>query len=215
MESPAVLTLLRILGGAGVIALSFSTTLGILTYLDDQKAVHGKPLGARLTAVNTGAKRDDLGWPGCTLRVIIPAAAVTATGKGISVMFGAGPSRGLHIADSLIGYSASEGPPYAFEKPATKLSFDGKPGALIARSSTKSSDNAAEFKLSKDKDLVIAFYVNDNLNDDPVAKEPLPGWRTFYKCNHDTDTVRAIGYEERSGKFVSHGILSIDVLDSS
>src|SRR5437879_4854318 len=50
--------------------------------------------------VDTGADKDDLGWPNCTMRVFIPGSAISHGGGGVSVKFGAGPSRGLHIAEA-------------------------------------------------------------------------------------------------------------------
>ncbi|WP_271586829.1 hypothetical protein [Bradyrhizobium sp. CCBAU 53415] len=205
---------LRVLGGAGVLVVSFSTTLWILLYLDKQK-LDSSGSWKRLTVVDTGATKDDLGWPGCTLRVVIPATAVTGSGEGIAVKFGAGPVRGLHITESFIGQSAPEGPPYAFDKPPVRLTFEGKQSTLIPKRSSAVSDDSPEFRLAKGRSLVIAFYVKDTSNDDPIAKQPTPGWRTFYKCRRDTDTVQATGYEERSEKFVSHGVLSVDVIRSN
>jgi hypothetical protein len=202
---------LRVLGGFAVVALSFWLTLVLLDYRDHESDSTSLPTGPKITAVDTRASKADLGWPGCTLRVVIPHTAVIATGRGVSVKFGAGASRGLNIVEAFIGYSSREGPPYAFDGPPAQLYFDAKADVSIAKAASRSSDDVRNFKLVKERNIVVAFYVSDKLNDDPVAKEPTSGWHTFFKCSQDTNTVRAINYQDRSGKFVSHGIMGIDI----
>ena len=82
---------------------------------------------------------------------------------------------------------------------------------MIAKSGRIVSDEVPEFQLRSDLDLLISFHINSPQNDDPIAKNPTAGWRTYYKAKDDAGTVAAIDYTDRSSSYVSHGITEIRV----
>lgn len=164
-----------------------------------------------LVVLTTGADQSDLGWPGCTMRVVIPASFITATGSGVAVKFGAGKSRGLHIAEAFIGHARVL--PFNFENAPTVLKFKGSLEAQINKNSSTTTHLLRNFVVKQGKNLIVAFFMDDESNDEPVAKLPTAGWRSFYKCGgeRDTDALRAVGYDERTSKFVSHGVLELGI----
>lgn len=181
-----------------VLNVSFFGTLQLLRHFD----------GA---VIDTGADADDLGWPGATLRVIIPASVIAVSGSGIRVTFGAGSSRGLRISGAFVGEVASGGVPYNFANAPHRLTFAGSRSVLIEKRGAITSDEV-KMPIQADRPLMISMFLDDKNNDDPVAKRPAPGWHTYFKFSDEAGlTNGASGYEDRSSKFVSHGIRTLSI----
>jgi hypothetical protein len=196
-------TAIRILGGAGVVLASFWVTLELLDYF-------GQPFEpGEIISISTDATGHDPGWPGCTMRVIVPSSIITTSGIGIAVRFGAGPAKGLRINDVYIGYQASTGNPYEFEAAPTRLYFAGVPYLDIDKNSSGVSDMQS-FGVQVGRNILISYFIDDKTKDDPVAKPPAPGWKTFYKCVREPPMLKAGGYEDRTA-FVSHGVAELRI----
>ncbi|HXM34147.1 MAG TPA: hypothetical protein VN920_03095 [Pyrinomonadaceae bacterium] len=189
---------------------SFYLTLNVLDYYGTLHVT-----GDEIAILATGANQEDVGWPGgCTMRDIFPSSFVTATGRGIAVKFGAGKVRGLHIAQAFIGNSSSV-VPLNYEDYPIALKFNGSAGINIAIGSSATSDILKDFVVQQGTGLIVSFFINDDnkTSDGPIAKPATPGWRSFYKCGGtpDPDTLMTAGFEDRSSKFVSHGVLELRI----
>jgi len=217
-------TTLQVLGAVVILLVSFLSTLKLLDYRDgvelsgSQRSVGIQNRDPGLV-VNTGADKDDLGWPNCTMRVLIPASAVMAGGTGVTVKFSAGSSRGLHIVEAFIGNPLL--PNRAnFETLPRRLLFNGAREVTIAPGGSVENDELNDFDVERGKALLVSYYV-DAKGDDPVAKAPALGWFSFFKCNSkcrlecalesEAAEVQVSGYENRGARFVSHGVSEIRV----
>jgi hypothetical protein len=213
----------RLVLGAAVLVGSFASSLWLIdnwrqlaTASSDapQDANHG-------FIVDTGADKDDLGWPNCTMRVFIPGSAISGGGRGVSVKFGAGPSRGLHVVEAFIG-SAQQGSRLNsnFESSPKQLLFGGAKSVQIPPRTSRASDWLEDFIVEGGKPILISFYLDDK-GDDPVAKPAVSGWSSHFKCDgkcvsqcaseSEAGEIQVANFEDRSSKFVSHGVAEIRV----
>jgi hypothetical protein len=200
----------------GVAALVAAFLLGLYLFGRDEGIDPAASNSEPGLVVTTGADKDDLGWPNCTMRVVIPGSAVLHGGAGISVKFGAGPSRKLHIVEAFIGEALQPAAlKYNFEDTPKQLSFGGAKSVEIAPGGSLVSDQIGDLSLSRGSPVLVSYYL-DGKGDDPVAKSPTLGWYSYYKCNFNcveycelqslAGEARVFDFEDRSAKFVSHGV---------
>jgi hypothetical protein len=192
-------------GAIAIFLLSFWATL---RFIDSKGA--GQQNATQTLAVESKGGRSDPGWPKFTMRILIPASAVKATGRGVSVKFAAGKAAGFTIGKAYIGHGAASDAPYQFEGTPVQLRFKGAAGVHMAPGESVVSDEAG-FTIAKGKNLIVSYYVDDATNADPVASPPAPGWATYYKQGDDAALVSPTGYSSPRVSAVSHGVLEISV----
>jgi hypothetical protein len=207
----------RLVLGAVVLVGSFASSLWLI---DNWQRLATASSDAPQTVdpelvVATGADKDDLGWPNCTMRVLIPGSAIRSGGGGVSVKFGAGPSRSFYMAEAFIGHAK---PNSSFESSPKPLLFGGAKSAQIPSNASLVSDELNDFRIERGKPILISYYL-DNKGDDPVAKLPVSGWHSYFKCNgkcvsrceSEAGEIQVSNFEDRGSKFVSHGVAEIRV----
>lgn len=156
------------------------------------------------------------GWTNVTLRTIISASQISASGNRVSVRF-AGDGAGLFVlAKAYIGHVAPGGEPYDTDF-MTQLTFNsGSVGFSITNAQTIDSDYVS-FALDKSRDLVISYYLPSpgSTEDDFGTALGLVGWSMWAITGDDAATANTSGYNDYTLSYgCTAGITQISVESS-
>jgi hypothetical protein len=121
-----------------------------------------------------------------SVRVKIPASAISASGSAVRVTLsaGGGALEGFNFDKAYIGHSASSGDGWDFDGGQTQLLFGTSASGAVAHEGTLTSD-AVTFSLDSAKDLTISFDVSSNAGADEAASDNVvagtSGYAMYYK----------------------------------
>jgi hypothetical protein len=149
-------------------------------------------------------------WNSFTMRQVIAAAQVSASGSQVVVTFGGDGSGTFTITKAYIGHQGA-GDAYDFDTTPVQLTFGGNAGFTVTDAQEISSDPAT-FALDETQNLVISFYVPSSAGDDFGTQTTLTGWSSYFKSGDDAATVNATGYTAYTATRNVVGVKQVDVV---
>jgi len=152
---------------------------------------------------------------GHSLRVVVPASAISVDGERCRLRIGAyqpvgtvgfsGPSSGLNnhantyieLTSMYVGHQAVAGDPYDFDGTQVEVTFGGSSGAVVTHNKEMWSDLIA-YSVDASKNLVISFDVvaaGARTSQYIARADSMTGWNTHYKsASAEASATDVTGY---------------------
>lgn len=146
---------------------------------------------------------DENGWAGYTVRTVIAASVLQASGSKVRLtMQGPGSEKSTIVA-LYIGHAASMGDAYDFDGNQVPVTYGGLSSWVINAGATIVSDEIT-FALDKTKPLILSMYIEDT-SFDTLRYGTIANIGSYYKGTPGTSeaaTTNVSGYSAYSSLFV-------------
>lgn len=137
-----------------------------------------------------GLSANSTGWGSYTIRQIIPASRLAASGSKVKLTLTGASTISTVLTGVWIGEQAASGDAYDFAATPTPVLFSGAAGVTIAANATVTSDEVT-FALDETKTYVVSFQLTST----EVRGTTGPSGTSYYKSGaSDGATVNATGY---------------------
>jgi hypothetical protein len=142
-----------------------------------------------------------------TVRQVISYSVIAnAKQSYCRITFKAGVSQGLKISEAYIGQAADSGDAYDFQTTPVQILFNGLASCTIEAGGSIVSDKM-RFTIPEGKNIVISFYIPNDVNYDTTRYGAQSGWSSYSISNNSAATVNVTGYDAGSNVV---SVLSVD-----